>query len=44
MVRNSLDFAFADEATKTRLKSELAAAFNAFERRTKDQGPRTKDW
>jgi hypothetical protein len=43
MVRNSLEFAFADEATKTRLKSELAAAFNAFERRTWDRGPRTKD-
>jgi hypothetical protein len=33
MVHNSLEYAFADEATKTRLKSELAAAFRVFEQR-----------
>jgi hypothetical protein len=32
MVQNSLDYAFADEATKSRLKAELAAAFATFER------------
>ena len=31
MARNSLEFAFADEATKKRLRSELDAAFRAFE-------------
>ena len=34
MVHNSIDFAFADQATKARLKSELTAALAAFERRT----------
>ena len=34
MVTNSLDYAFADEATKTRLKADLASALTAFERRT----------
>jgi len=33
MVNNSLEYAFADEATKTRLKADLAAALAAFERR-----------
>jgi adenosine deaminase len=33
MVQNSLDYAFADEATKSRLKAELAVAFTTFERR-----------
>jgi adenosine deaminase len=33
MVQNSLDYAFADEATKSRLKAELAATFTTFERR-----------
>jgi hypothetical protein len=40
MVHNSIDFAFADQATKTRLKSELTAAFGAFERRTGGAVPR----
>lgn len=33
MVRNSLDFSFADAATKTRLRSDLDTAFRAFESR-----------
>src|SRR5262245_2288317 len=33
LVRNSVDFGFADAATKTRLKSDLDAALAAFERR-----------
>ena len=33
MVNNSLEYAFADATTKTRLQSGLAAAFRAFERR-----------
>jgi adenosine deaminase len=33
MTRNSLAFSFADAATKTRLGSDLDAAFRAFERR-----------
>jgi adenosine deaminase len=33
MVRNSIEYAFADEATKARLKSDLERAFEAFERR-----------
>jgi hypothetical protein len=32
MVRNSIDYAFADSATKTRLKSDLERSFTAFER------------
>ena len=45
MVNNSLEFAFADEAMKTRLKSELAAAFREFERRarTVNPGARNRD-
>jgi adenosine deaminase len=31
MARNSLDFSFADAATKTRLRSDLDTAFRAFE-------------
>jgi len=33
MVQNSLEYAFADTATKSRLKADLAAALTAFERR-----------
>jgi len=33
MVRNSIEYSFADSATKTRLKADLEAAFAAFERR-----------
>jgi adenosine deaminase len=40
MVNNSLDYAFADQATKARLKSELTAAIVAFERRTGAAVPR----
>jgi adenosine deaminase len=32
MVRNSIEYSFADAATKTRLHTELDAAFRAFER------------
>jgi adenosine deaminase len=39
MVINSLEYAFADEATKTRLKADLAVALTAFERRTRSQQP-----
>ena len=42
MVRNSLEFSFADAATKTRLRKELEEAFRAFERRTKPQAPNPK--
>ena len=35
MARNSIDYSFADAATKARLKAELDAAFRAFERRTR---------
>ena len=41
LVRNSLDYAFADEATKTRLRADLETAFRAFEGRTQNRGPRT---
>jgi adenosine deaminase len=34
MVVNSLEYAFADDTTKARLKADLAAALRAFERRT----------
>jgi adenosine deaminase len=34
MARNSIDYCFADAATRTRLRTELEAAFKAFERRT----------
>jgi adenosine deaminase len=33
MVQNSLEYSFADETTKSRLKAELGAALAAFERR-----------
>ena len=33
MVQNSLEYAFADNTTKSRLKADLAAALTAFERR-----------
>jgi hypothetical protein len=41
LVRNSLEYSFAEVATKTRLRAELEEAFRLFERRT-GQGPRTK--
>jgi hypothetical protein len=51
IARNSLDYAFADTSTKTRLTADLTAAFRAFERqgelgsanepRTKNDEPRT---
>jgi hypothetical protein len=37
MVHNSLEHAFADDRTKTRLSSDLEKAFTAFEGRTSDQ-------
>jgi adenosine deaminase len=47
MVRNSIEFAFADDPTKTLLRSDLEAAFRAFEHgtldRTNDHGSTTKD-
>jgi adenosine deaminase len=33
MVQNSIEYSFADEATKARLKADLATALTAFERR-----------
>lgn len=33
LVRNSIAFSFADDATRTRLREDLDAAFSAFERR-----------
>ena len=39
MVTDSLEYSFADEATRTRLKSDLAAAFRAFEQRTQATNP-----
>jgi hypothetical protein len=41
MVANSLDYAFADQATKSRLKADLTAAFAAFEQRTVSGSSRT---
>ena len=38
MVRNSLEFSFADAATKTRLRKELEEAFRAFESRRTNRG------
>jgi len=32
-VQNSLEYSFADNATKSRLKADLASALTAFERR-----------
>ena len=40
LVRNSIEHAFADPATKTRLKSDLEALFSAFERRQAALGSR----
>jgi adenosine deaminase len=39
MVNNSLEFAFADEATKTRLKSDLAVSLRAFEAKVSAPAP-----
>jgi adenosine deaminase len=36
MVRNSLEYAFADQATKRRLQADLEDALTAFERRTRN--------
>jgi adenosine deaminase len=41
MVQNSIEFAFADEATKLRLKTELASSFGTFERRMQASQRRT---
>jgi adenosine deaminase len=45
MVRNSIDYAFADGQAKARLRTDLESAFRAFERRTwtEHQEPRPKD-
>jgi adenosine deaminase len=40
IARNSIDYCFAEAPVKARLKADLEAAFQAFERR--DQGPRTR--
>lgn len=39
MARNSLEFSFADAATKTRLRTELEEAFHTFERTTLNPEP-----
>jgi adenosine deaminase len=39
MARNSLEYSFADEATKTRLRSDIDAAFRAFEVSVSRQAP-----
>jgi hypothetical protein len=41
MARNSIDYCFADAPTKARLKADLDAAFQAFERRTTSVERRT---
>jgi hypothetical protein len=41
MARNSIEYCFADAATKTRLTADLDAAFRAIERRTPNAEPRT---
>ena len=41
MARNSIDYSFADSATKAGLKTELEKAFTAFERRTSNAERRT---
>jgi hypothetical protein len=41
MVRNSIDYGFADAATKTRLKADLEAALTAFERRQSARVPKS---
>ncbi len=40
MVRNSLEYAFADDATRTRLRADLETAFRAFEHRIRNREPR----
>src|SRR5947208_2382547 len=39
MVRNSLEYAFADDATRTRLRADLQTAFRAFEHRIRNREP-----
>jgi Adenosine deaminase len=41
MVRNSVEYGFADGATRARLRTELEAAFTAFERPTPNVQRRT---
>ena len=41
MARNSIQYSFADAATKSRLDADLHAAFQAFERRTANAARRT---
>ena len=41
MARNSIEYSFADAPTKTRLRADLNAAFQAFERRTPNGQRRT---
>ena len=44
LARNSLEYSFADPATKRRLRADLEAAYTAFEREmgTEKQPPRTQ--
>jgi adenosine deaminase len=37
MARNSIEYSFADAATKARLKTDLDAAFRAFEAKARPQ-------
>jgi hypothetical protein len=39
LARNSIDYAFVDAATRTRLKSDLESAFHEFERRQAQTAP-----
>jgi adenosine deaminase len=41
MVRNSIEYAFADSATKARLKSDLESALTAFERLQSARAPKS---
>jgi len=41
IVRNSIEYAFVDTATKARLKSDLDRAFAAFERRQSTRTPKS---
>ena len=41
MARNSIEYSFVEPPMKTRLKNELAAAFQALERRTQNVERRT---
>jgi hypothetical protein len=43
LARNSLEFSFADAATKTRLRADLEAAFRTFEREPRNVRPRTEN-